>query len=246
MKEDKFTTKKINIDFSKNKRLKEFYEWKNISQEEFASKIGTSQQYISAIVNNKRNVGSNLVNKIKSAFDDFNEYWFLTGEGLDLGDKEEKNDKKDEVFPVPEDDYMMVEFQDLETAGGKLGGGDIAALPEKKKRLVPKEYAKGFYLVVRVYGHSMDDNTKRSISEGEELLIKQYFDHIENLPIRSKLFVIVTDEGVVVKQIKKIDKEKRIILCHSFNPTWEDYEINIDEILQIFTVEKKVRSNIFF
>jgi phage repressor protein C with HTH and peptisase S24 domain len=149
-----------------------------------------------------------------------------------------------EITPVPEDDYMMVEFDDLETAAGILGGGNVEALPERKKRLVPKEYAKGLYLVVRVHGHSMDDGTKRSITEGEELLIKQYFGDIGNAPIRNKLFVIVTNEGSVVKQI--VDKTANAIICHSFNPSWEDYSIKIDEILQIFTVEKKVKSNIIF
>ena len=160
---------------------------------------------------------------------------------------EEKSDN-DEIMGVPENDYMMVEFQDLEVAAGRIGmgGGDISFLPETKKRLLPKEYAKGYYLVVRIHGHSMDDGTKRSISEGEELLIREFQDSLLNLPIRSKLFVIVTNEGSVVKQIKKIDTENKVLVLHSFNPTWDDYTVNFDEVLQIFTVEKKVKANIIF
>ena len=92
----------------------------------------------------------------------------------------------------------------------------------------------------------MDDGTKRSLSDGEEILIRQFEDRMENLPIRNKLFVIVTNEGAVVKQVKNINKEEKKITCHSFNPQWEDYTIEFSDVLQIFIVEKKVSSKIVF
>lgn len=153
---------------------------------------------------------------------------------------------KNEVEAVPEENYMMVEFEDLEVSAGLLGGGEVTILPERKTRLVPKEYKKGYYLVVRVSGQSMYDGSARSISEGEELLIRQFEDIYLNLPIRTKLFVIVTQGGAVVKQIKNIDKDKEEIICHSFNPNYDDYSVKFNDILQIFLVEKKVNAKILF
>lgn len=210
--------------------IKDFRKKFKLSQADIAELTGVGIRTVKSWEYGERNI-SPAAEKILES------YTYSTQSGI-------KNTHNSEVSPVPEDDYMMVEFEDLETAAGKLGGGDIEVLPEKKKRLVPKEYAKGLFLVVRVHGHSMDDGTKRSISEGEELLIKQYFSEIKNLPIRTKLFVIVTNEGSVVKQI--IDKDDDKIICHSFNPAWEDYIIKTSEITQIFTVEKKVKSNINF
>lgn len=205
------------------------------NQKDFALKIGYLSESSFSQAIRKNPLPDELILKIKNVYSCFEE-WI------------NNNDKTiiQEVTPVPEDDYMMVEFEDLETAAGKLGGGDLSVLPERKRRLVPKEYKKGNYLVVRVHGHSMDDNTKRSISEGEELLIKECFESDFNLPIRNKLFVIVTNEGSVIKQIKEIDKENQRVICHSFNPNWEDYSISFNEIIQLFTVEKKVKSNIIF
>ena len=153
-----------------------------------------------------------------------------------------------EVTAIPENDYMVVEYEDLETVAGKLGhSGDVSAIPDKKKRLIPKEYKKGIYLVVKVNGHSMDDGTKRSICDGEELLIKELDDFIvENLPIRNKLFVIVTSDGSAIKQIRTVDKDRREITCRSFNSDWEDYEVGFDDILQLFTVEKVVNRKVKF
>lgn len=155
---------------------------------------------------------------------------------------------KNDLAVVLENDYMMAELKDLETAAGKLwkNGVDIQLLPKSKRRLVSREYEKGNYLVVRVHGHSMDDGTKRSIMDDDEILIRQSFESIVSLPIRHKLFVINTIDGSVVKQILKIDTDKKQIICHSFNPNYPDYEINFDALIQIFTVEIKVKSKIIF
>lgn len=206
--------------------IKNFRKKHGLSQQDLADLTGVGLRTVKSWEYGERNISSAAARVIKQ---------YKTTHSVASGA---------EISPVPEDDYMMVEFEDLETAAGTLGGGDVDMLPERKKRLVPREYAKGHYLVVRVHGHSMDDGTKRSIVEGEELLIKQFFGSIESAPIRSKLFVIVTKDGSVVKQV--IDRNADLIVCHSFNPAWQDYTINVNEILQIFTVEKKVKSNIIF
>lgn len=210
----------------------------NKRQSDIADDLGIKKTYLSDMINGRVPLTDNIANRIYELYSD-----------VSRGPYSEINSSKkikNEIIPVPEEDYMLVEFEDLEATAGTLGGNDLSVLPEKKTRLVPKEYGRGHFLVVRVHGHSMDDNTKRSISQGEELLIKQCFESDFNLPIRNKLFVIVTNEGSVVKQIKEIDRENKRIICHSFNPNWEDYPVYFHEILQIFTVEKKVRSSINF
>lgn len=198
---------------------------------------------IQHIKSGRNSISIDVAKDIVNKFPEINYDWLLTGEGEML---HSTKPIIREVEEVPEENYMMVEFEDLEVSAGLLGGGEVETLPERKTRLVPREYRKGYYLVVRVSGHSMYDGTARSISEGEELLIRQFEDNYLNLPIRTKLFVIVTNEGVVVKQIKNIDEKNEEITCHSFNPTYEDYIVKFHNVRQIFTVEKKVSSKIIF
>lgn len=216
-------------------------EFCNGSNTEFAKIMGEKPNTTSNWIN--RGASPDIGEAVLLKFPEVSRAWMLADEGNMLNSTEKE---KNNVTPVPEDDYMMVEFEDLETAAGKLGCGEISVLPEKKTRLVPREYEKGDYLVVRVHGQSMNDGTGRSIYEDDELLIKQYYDSHLNMPIRTKLFVITTREGSVVKQITKVNKESNTITCHSFNPLYEDYEIGIEELLQVFTVEKKVKSKIIF
>lgn len=84
---------------------------------------------------------------------------------------------------------MMVEYVDLRASAGRLGGADVSQLPETHRRLVPREFDNGGFLIVRVDGDSMDDGTKRSLSDGDEVLIKERIDcKIDELPIK-KLYL---------------------------------------------------------
>lgn len=151
----------------------------------------------------------------------------------------------EEVRSVPESDYMMLEYADLRSNGGKLGGGDMTVLPDTRKRLIPREYENGKYLVVRVNGNSMYDGTARSLSDGDEILIRELEnDEWENLPILTRLFVITSRDGNVVKQIKEVNKESGYIICNSFNKSFDDLKIYFSDIYQIFVVYKIVQKQI--
>jgi len=186
-------------------------------------------------------VRSDTLKRIKSAFPDYDIDWLLNKkQNTNLATSDQIN-KPDGITPIPYEDYMMVEYEDLATAAGYLGVDDLSVLPETKKRLVPKEFERGKYLVVRVDGHSMDDGTSISIPHGTEILIKELkINSGERLPIRNNLFVIVSKDGVVLKQITEHNIEEGYIRCHSYNPAFKDYIIPLSEINQVFIYRKIV------
>ena len=203
----------------------------------------TFKQYEALLSQGETIVTQELIEEIATTFPDINKEWITDNKGtMFLSDNTLINGK--------DLNYMMVEYVDLSASAGMLGG-DFSAdvidkLPDTHKRLVPREYREGSYLVVRVNGDSMDDGTKRSLSDGDEILIRLWTDPIETLPIRSKLFVLTTRSGHIVKQITKIDHNKKVITCHSFNPLYPDQVVDFNELIQIFTVEKIVNSKIRF
>lgn len=183
---------------------------------------------------------------LMSIYPDLDYIWLTTGKG-EMRKSSKQPNLPNTVTAVPEEDYMMVEYIDLSTNAGFLGGGftDVD-LDEKKTRLVPREYDKGSYLVVRISGDSMDDGTSRSLKDGDEILIRLWQENHQFLPIKSRLFVINTNDGSVVKQILSIDHKEKCVTLHSFNSLFEDYEVYFDDIIQVFTVEKIVSSKIKF
>ena len=223
------------------------------------------KQYEALLSQGETIVTRELIEEIVTTFPDINKEWITDNKGtMFLSDNDFINGKDlshsisklkskngtEEVSPVAEQNYMIVEYADLAVSAGMLGGDfsadSIDKLPETQKRLVPREYNEGNYLVVRVNGDSMDDGSKRSLSDDDEILIRLWTDPIETLPIRSKLFVLTTRSGHIVKQITKIDHKKQQITCHSFNPLYPDQIVDFDEVIQLFTVEKIVNSKIRF
>lgn len=221
------------------------------------------KQYETLLSQGETIVTHELIEEIVTTFPDINKKWitdnkgamFLTDEGSingkdithTIGNLKSKNGTA-EVMPIPEQSYMMVEYADLAVSAGMLGGdfseAFVESLPETHKRLIPREYREGNYLVVRVNGDSMDDGTKRSLSDDDEILIRLWTDGMDTLPIHNKLFVLTTRSGHIVKQITKIDRKKQQITCHSFNPLYPDQFVDFEEIIQVFTVEKIVNSKI--
>ena len=223
------------------------------------------KQYEALLSQGENIVTHELIEEIVTTFPDINKEWLTANKGaMFLSDNDLINGKDinhtiskikskngtEEVSPVPELKYMMVEYVDLSVSAGMLGGDFSASLleslPDTHKRLVPREYKDGNYLVVRINGDSMDDGTKRSISDNDEVLIRLYTDTLDTLPMHNKLFVITTRSGYIIKQITKIDQKKQQITCHSFNPLYPDQFVDFENILQIFTVEKIVNSKIRF
>jgi len=216
-------------------RIQKILDYYGISQAEFAKRANLSTGYAN---NPGKTVTVGTREKISNAFPEINMVWFQTGVG-------KMTTELQEVVPVPEDAYMMAEFAILNGKGGRLGGADVANLPETQTRLVPREYEKGKYLVVKITGNSMNDGTDRSISDGDDILIRELEpDEWDDLPIRTRLFVITSREGNVIKQITEVNKEDGYIMCHSFNSSYEDFKINFSDIYQIFVVYKIVQKQI--
>lgn len=227
-------------------RLILFIEELGIGKSRFEKSTKLSNGYVN---NLKESIGANKLEYILSVYPQLNSDWLLTGEGSMLKEGNKREEPKEfisEVIPVPEEAYMMVEYADLSASAGYLGGGDVNVLPEQSRRLLPREYERGHYLVVRVSGDSMNDGTARSLFDGDEILVKQvYMDsHTKSLPIRKSLFVITSRDGNVLKQITEFNYEEGYLVCHSFNPNYSDFRIQLEDVYQIFQVCKIVQKQI--
>lgn len=223
------------------RRLTEFLSYLKIGQLKFEENIGVSRGYVNKIGDN---ITVKTLDKIIKVYPELNINWLKTGEG-EMLKTAKKVQFQSNFTPVEEGHYMWVEYADLKASAGKLGGGDIDNLDDTRKRLVPKEFDNGNFLIIRIDGDSMADGTDRSLKDGEEVLICERQDYkIDELPIKKSLFVITSREGNVIKQISEVNMEDKYIVCHSFNPAYKDFKISFDDIYQIFIVCKKTQSQI--
>lgn len=101
----------------------------------------------------------------------------------------------------------------------------------------------GHYICFTIMGDSMNDGTWRALLDRDKVLGKELQRHhwANKIHLNSYPFIIVhRTDGIVCKDIVAHDVEKGIITVHSRNPIYEDYTMNLTDVLQIFFVVQLV------
>ena len=195
-----------------------------------------SRQGLSNIKTGRNKINVELILSVSKTFPNTNLEWLLTGNGSML----KEGSQVDEVTIAPTS-YMQVPMVPIFAQAGFLTGyGDQVYMDE-----LPSEYwevdrqHKGNYVCFEVKGDSMDDESARSILEGDKILGREVQRHhwVNKLHINKWNYIIVhKEEGIVVKKIVDHNVEKGIIKCHSLNPFYDDFELNLNDVIALFNV----------
>lgn len=99
--------------------------------------------------------------------------------------------------------------------------------------------AKGNYMAFEVRGDSMNDGSADSYIEGDRLLGREISPNLwcqTKLHLRKWDFIIVHEDGILIKRIIDHDVANHTITIHSLNPLYEDRVIDLCGVKQIFNV----------
>lgn len=110
--------------------------------------------------------------------------------------------------------------------------------------IVDKTYH-GKYRIFEAEGDSMDDNSRLAICDGDKVLAREVRRDLwlPKLHINDWYFVIIhRTKGISIKQITAQD-DKGNITCHSLNELFNDYTVNLDDVVEIYNVIKVVERN---
>ncbi|WP_165020724.1 helix-turn-helix transcriptional regulator [Dysgonomonas sp. ZJ279] len=215
---------------------------------------GTIANYIEGKTNpNKSNIS------ILAAYFKVNEEWLSNGEGsINRTDKvheeepfivtksgvkyyEMSNGKfrmRVPFIPVKAYAKYVDEFRDAEFMGDEYEEFDF----------IVDKIGHGRYFAFEIKGDSMDNDTKRSLSDGDIVLARELCKehwrsrlHTDNYPN----WIIVLDNTILCKQIVDQDIENCKITCHSLNssPEYADFELNLDNVRQLCNIVQRVSSS---
>ena len=222
------------------------------SQQAFADALGIKQGSLSDIYRAKNGIGVSGQIKIALSKHGVNIDWLDTGEGEMLRKAEDKPSRiESNVRPVLEGEREWVEIPLVPyraRAGVLSGFGDPEWQDGKQTmHVLVDRRLRGDYLIYEVEGDSMDDGTTNSFLDGDFLLCRVLpkSDWQYGIKKRTMTFcVIATEAGVVLKQVTKHDKAEGVITCHSLNPAYDDYEVNLSDVQAIFYVERLAQRNL--
>ena len=99
-------------------------------------------------------------------------------------------------------------------------------------------------MAFEVKGDSMNDGTEDSYLEGDRLYCREIGQHLwatSKLHLRKWDFVIVHEDGILIKRIIDHDVDNHTITIHSLNDMYPDKVIDLIEVRQIFNVIESVR-----
>jgi hypothetical protein len=219
-------------------RLSLFLKHLGIGQAKFAEVTGLSRGYVN-------NVGDSIrtdnLQKIRDQFPELNTIWLLTGMGSMLnGDEQNASFRQVDLFQnIP---LIPVHAH----AGYKSGFGDveyIETLPTVPV-IVDRNY-RGKYRCFEIDGDSMDDGSRNSICDKDVVLCRDVKRDLwcNKLHINDWNFILVTKEGILAKRIVAHNVELGIVTCHSLNPIYEDFDIHLNDVYELYNIIKIVDRN---
>lgn len=166
------------------------------------------------------------------------QYFLGTGGGMQAGDF-------GGARPMSDVQFMQVPFVPVHAQGGyPRGYGDqeyIDQLPTLPV-LVDRNY-KGKYRIFEISGDSMDNGLRGALCDGDKILCREVKRDLwtSKLHYNDWYFVIVSRcEGITVKQITDHDVAMGTIRCHPLNPMFDDFTMNLDDVLELYNVIKIV------
>ena len=191
------------------------------------------------------NVGESFrkptIEKIKKSFPHWNMDWILYEKGEPITNISKGNIEILEAIPLNQNYIINVPLVNQFAQAGYLCGfqdaGYIATLPTIP--FIIDHEAKGNYVAFEVRGDSMNDGTEESYLEGDRLLCREIAPYLwaeSKLHIRKWDFVIVHEDGILVKRIIDHNVENHTITIHSLNDMYPDRVIDLAEVRQIFNV----------
>jgi hypothetical protein len=218
-------------------RLIAFVEYLGMSNSEFCRSIGVSTAFISSM---RKSMQPDKIESIALKYPKLSTEWLLTGQGKMI-----KEDENEDAFYARQNINVkkapLIKGQ-YAYAGYLAGFSDPEYLNDQPIYFSKHDHNGGNYIAFEVRGDSMDDNSRKSICQGDIVLgcelKKEYW--IDKLFIPKVFIIVHRENGIVIKEVIAQDLQVGIITCHSWNqsPEYKDFNIHMNDIIQMFYIKE--------
>lgn len=225
-------------------------ETRGMTLESFAESLGVGRTTLSQVRRGAQNASTKVVVRTCEVYPEVNANYILTGSGSMLNQEKIEQKTKQEIInnakPLDARIIIQVPLVNQYAYAGYLSGYQtdtyIDSLPTIP--FIADHEMKGNYIAFEVKGDSMNDGTEESYLEGDKLFCREIPQHLwvdSKLHIRKWDFVIVHEEGILIKRIIDHDVQNHTITVHSLNDFYPDKVIDLADVRQIFNVVEMQR-----
>ena len=261
----------IEINPAVGNRFKELYRYLQSKaivhkQKDLAALIGATEGNISRMLKGDvRYTTSSMISRIISATNlPFSEDYILRGEGSLLKDGEQdeatqkpyRAPKEAEAVPAGSRIVQRLPIIPIKAQAG-VGKGFLYDRDESQD---PEDVYEEFdtmevaldrevsdrYKLFRVTGNSMDDDSKRSICDGDIVLCREVYPEDWSYGLINTKYpyvvIVIEEEGILIKELIKHSRKENTITLHSLNSNYEDFTKSLSDVRAFFYVERIDRS----
>lgn len=225
-----------------SKRVGQYIEAKNLSYYAFENSLGASRGSISKAVKDGKSIGSNMLEKILTVYNDINPAWLLTGAGPMFADDARYEGNAVKTYKLKTDTTMesqQIPLYDLEAVAGIVPVFNDKSLKPVDHISIP--HMPKCDGAVYVTGDSMYPLLK----SGDIVLYKEVQD-IKNSIFWGEMYLLSVSVGdeeyITVKYIHRADDPSQIRLV-SENKKHQDKDIDIAQIRAMALVKASIRIN---
>lgn len=246
------------------KRIKQYIDYKGITNQNFEKQIGFSNGAFASQLKNNRTIGVDKLENILIAFPELNPEWLLTGNGemiktkskenvpINLGDKigdklgDKPNVKKRYAIESPEMPMVTEENAVYKSNTGiplipidamaGFGTGAVQVMHyDTSKYIVPEFSELNVDFMIRVKGSSMVPKyNSGDLVACKKLVITDIFFQW------NKVYVLDTEQGALIKRVKKGSRDNYILLI-SDNKNYDPFELHLSKIFAVALVVGVIR-----
>lgn len=209
-------------------RIRQYLDFKGISDYRFEKELSLSKGYI----NKAKNPTSDVLMKICGIYTDISPEWLVTGKG-EMIKNTEREQKTIEISEsaISETKRKGALIYDIDATCG-LSGRDVDFTDEKVIGSIDTPEINPDSKIIFATGDSM----LPLIASGDRVVIRKieswdFFNY-------GQVYLIITNEYRLIKRVRRHPKDSdNLILLRSENPDYDDIDLPKREIIHLFIVE---------
>ncbi len=209
------------------KNLKYLRKLRGWTQEEFAAKLKIKRSLLGAYEEERADPRLEVLELVGSMFkatlDDLLLKDFVNAKGGSYMERRRQL-KLSEV-------NNQIQFVPIKAAAGYLSGyGDPDFIDELNTFTLPF-LAGGSYRAFEILGDSMLPTQSGSVIVGEKV------ENVEDVKNSNTYIVVSKNDGIVYKRVQKNNRSKGKVTLLSDNPIFEPYQLNVDDIMELWQAQ---------
>ena len=218
-----------------SENIKFFRKQLGFTQEQLALKIGIKRSLLGAYEEGRAEPGLETLTVLARLFGSTVD--LLISETLSDPEKRKEAMTKDVegkrlrvlAITVDKDDKENIQLVPEKAAAGYLNGySDPEYVAELPKFYLPIFSGSGTYRAFEIKGDSM-----LPLPSGS-LIVGQYLDNWNSIKDQQTYILVTVSEGIVYKRVHNNIKKSETLRLISDNPAYEPYDINIEDVLEIW------------